>query len=807
MESKKRPHADDGEHSRAKKRAVSDDRASPSHPNGTAVSHGDEPKEGDNIELFRKEAIFRRMKHYSREAERSQARVADLERRFSTCRAGLAALEVCWTQLIGTIRSLARPEDLPSFPTESEGISKLADRLAPGAEPAYVESLQNKLHDTLEIVQEFVALSSQSHTGPSNEDLLKQCHEAEAERSALRGELLHVGARLRDAEAKAERYHEQLLAVEKRVDRLQSKTLTPNHITMKEESLRSPSIENGGSSPAPPPIVNGNHSAESDEWLDLANLREAKIEELVRENGDLRVRLHEAQLQLKIPSEELVTNSSHYQVLLERASRLEYASQEAQMEASKLKEQLDNLTASRSEVESNMKASHEAAINELKVMLSRRDSESARLREQRDQYQAEINERRTRESAKFASILEFKVLAENRAERIAVLESENKRLKTRLAAQASDEDLLKFIWQSTVESPSYVEDLKQRLHVAEERAAALEKTLASLQGNHTDIAKNEAETRRQLAKVQKQLERYQAIYGDASTMSADATHLSEQLQRKQEELDKLALQDQQRELAESALYAEIDKLSAAWEGLDRQVKNKVFDLSNLEERVTKLTTERAKSENKFYQCMRDKDALDSERKRLSMNLEKATKAIDKLTESEKSLTLRVADLEKELGLYKKLADKQRERGSALEADLADWQTRARLELRNAEEMKATFQEQTRNLNEKREELRKLEESLLKSKKDAEKQAAKLKSVSVISDPTAKETQVQKDLAKCMELLKCSTCQINMRNTVITKCMHTFCKQCVDARISTRQRKCPACNLAFSGGEVNTLYFQ
>ena len=58
-------------------------------------------------------------------------------------------------------------------------------------------------------------------------------------------------------------------------------------------------------------------------------------------------------------------------------------------------------------------------------------------------------------------------------------------------------------------------------------------------------------------------------------------------------------------------------------------------------------------------------------------------------------------------------------------------------------------EQTGGLNEKREELRKLEESLLKSKKDTEKQAAKLKSVSVASDPSAREAQLQKDLAKYM----------------------------------------------------------
>lgn len=49
--------------------------------------------------MFRKDAIYRRMKYYSREYERSEARVAELERRRNSCEAGLAALEACWTQV------------------------------------------------------------------------------------------------------------------------------------------------------------------------------------------------------------------------------------------------------------------------------------------------------------------------------------------------------------------------------------------------------------------------------------------------------------------------------------------------------------------------------------------------------------------------------------------------------------------------------------------------------------------------------------------------------------------------------------
>lgn len=40
--------------------------------------------------------------------------------------------------------------------------------------------------------------------------------------------------------------------------------------------------------------------------------------------------------------------------------------------------------------------------------------------------------------------------------------------------------------------------------------------------------------------------------------------------------------------AESSLYSELDKLSAAWEALDRQVQSKIFELTSMEERVTKF---------------------------------------------------------------------------------------------------------------------------------------------------------------------------------------------------------------------------
>lgn len=40
------------------------------------------------------------MKHYSREHERSQAHIAELEQRRNTCEAGMVAMAACWEQVI-----------------------------------------------------------------------------------------------------------------------------------------------------------------------------------------------------------------------------------------------------------------------------------------------------------------------------------------------------------------------------------------------------------------------------------------------------------------------------------------------------------------------------------------------------------------------------------------------------------------------------------------------------------------------------------------------------------------------------------
>jgi len=65
------------------------------------------------------------------------------------------------------------------------------------------------------------------------------------------------------------------------------------------------------------------------------------------------------------------------------------------------------------------------------------------------------------------------------------------------------------------------------------------------------------------------------------------------------------------------------------------------------------------------------------------------------------------------------------------------------------------------------EVSKLEGTLARRKSESER-LSKARSA-----PTSvKEAQLQGEVDKCMSLLKCSTCKLNLRTTVLTKCMHS-----------------------------------
>ena len=54
-------------------------------------------------------------------------------------------------------------------------------------------------------------------------------------------------------------------------------------------------------------------------------------------------------------------------------------------------------------------------------------------------------------------------------------------------------------------------------------------------------------------------------------------------------------------------------------------------------------------------------------------------------------------------------------------------------------------------------------------------------------------------------VKCTLCRTNDKDAIISKCMHAFCRECIQKRLDVRNRKCPACAVQFDFQSVKDLF--
>lgn len=220
------------------------------------------------------------MRHYSREYDRSQARITELERLKGSYEASLAVMGACWTQvynnisvriaytliiaipqLVDTIRALVKPDSAP-LDVETEGSYRLpllayfwylsnrtldlfclSKHVSSEEAPALANALEEKAQSTHRLIATFVQLGGvtvfqdemfrrhqRSQTEVSNPVHVKDSlHSVGFQCTALRAELAVTRTKLQDLEAQRDQYHAELTAAEIRFDRQQSRTVQSIH--------------------------------------------------------------------------------------------------------------------------------------------------------------------------------------------------------------------------------------------------------------------------------------------------------------------------------------------------------------------------------------------------------------------------------------------------------------------------------------------------------------------------------------------------------------------------------------------------
>ena len=65
-------------------------------------------------------------------------------------------------------------------------------------------------------------------------------------------------------------------------------------------------------------------------------------------------------------------------------------------------------------------------------------------------------------------------------------------------------------------------------------------------------------------------------------------------------------------------------------------------------------------------------------------------------------------------------------------------------------------------------------------------------------------ELKREKEQLLKLVKCEVCHLRMKDVIISKCSHTFCRACVEKSLQSRQRTCLHCREKFSESDVNTI---
>ncbi|KAJ2477408.1 E3 ubiquitin-protein ligase bre1, partial [Coemansia sp. RSA 2320] len=337
---------------------------------------------------------------------------------------------------------------------------------------------------------------------------------------------------------------------------------------------------------------------------------------------------------------------------------------------------------------------------------------------------------------------------------------------------------------------TYTDDeLSKTAAVADELRAKLEQALRR-EASRADPSRAEADlasAREEVAALQARVRECEAALG-----AGDAAG---ELAAKQRSVEALALQRDGLQKTSAMLERELQAVCESFARLEAQNTSRVWDLGTKEAAVARVVAEKAKYEEKFIGLNKDLGAQRQANHALRQQSAKQLEHISAVEDRDRALS-------QQLALVAAEAEHAAAAWQAAAAQLlAAQQRNAELELQ-ARALEDRVRIATHALDERTEALAAAEHDCRRSRESLDLATRRITDA---ERPPADHAGLAKLCADYKALLKCPTCQTNFKSHVLLRCMHVFCKQCVDSRIETRQRKCPSCSEPFGAKDVRQIY--
>ncbi|KAK5236597.1 E3 ubiquitin-protein ligase bre1 [Exophiala xenobiotica] len=525
-----------------------------------------------------------------------------------------------------------------------------------------------------------------------------------------------------------------------------------------------------------------------------------ELSRLQAEKEDLEARLENASLRYMVAEKKIDRAKSVTVAKLEKQALLGATRPPAEEGGSvKREESVANGTTDNTEELAEL----ETQLNRTVATSEKQKEQLERLEEENAKLNAQITELTTKSAiltdedyAKTELFKQLKSQHEDVIKRLNNLEATNAELKE----EATKLRLERTTFQLQIENENRVV-----LHEKESLLAASEANLARIRHNRDELLADQSVKKATLEQDQeatrKMKELFAALEDQIRALESKIERLTEEsntMAVDNAELESLSIEDLRAKFTEldrkyNLLNSELSSMSTACQKTSKIATQKVTEFAAMEERVLRLSAEKAKADQKFFAAMKSKETRDSEVRTLRMQNSKSAEAVSQLKETENASRALLATMEKQLAEMKDaLTHKTNEHRTVQQQNITQGLEVSRLnsqinELKNQLTAKDEKFAQTSSL------CRAVElevEETKASLKDSRRNLEMWKSKSGQSE----QYEILRQFAYC------NVCKKNLKNTVMKTCGHTFCNECVEERMTSRSRKCPNCGKAFGSND-------
>ncbi|KAL3154390.1 hypothetical protein ABBQ32_013866 [Trebouxia sp. C0010 RCD-2024] len=248
----------------------------------------------------------------------------------------------------------------------------------------------------------------------------------------------------------------------------------------------------------------------------------------------------------------------------------------------------------------------------------------------------------------------------------------------------------------------------------------------------------------------------------------------------------------------AALMTEIDNTSEAYEAMQSSNTGLVRQLGERDARISQLMGEQLRHDQAIARAKADKELAETASTTSLQHKQGLEKRVQELQVDLQAVHRRQGELQDQVhSCNATLAQTKREK-EELAINLQERSLQLADLQREAADKKRALDSECEKLSREKHKRQRIEE-------DNKAMHSKLEQAHTKGQDGLTH-QATEELEGLRALLRCNVCHERQKNVIITKCMHMFCKTCIQRNIDARHRKCPGCGAAFGTKDVQQFFF-